>query len=208
MCLNIGGMANVTVLDGKGRPVLAFDTGPGMALIDSAVRRLSRGRTWFDRDGKRATRGKAREALVQELLRHPFLRRRPPKSTGRETFGDRFLERIPADSLSGDDLVATLTEFTARSIADSIRKLSIRPADVVAAGGGVRNRTLLRRLRELLSPVPVIPSEELGWPLEAREPASFALLAAAYVWGIPASFPGTTGRRRPSVLGKLVLPPL
>jgi len=207
VCLNIGGMANVTVLDREGRPVLAFDTGPGTALLDSAARRLSRGRVWFDRDGRWAARGRVEETLLRRLFRHPFFRRPPPKSTGRETFGERFLESVLSESLSRDDLLATLLELTARSIAEAILALPLRPADVVAAGGGARNLTLLRRLRELLSPIRVRTSEELGWPLGAREPAAFALLAAAFVWGIPASFPGTTGIRRPSVLGKLVLPP-
>ncbi len=206
ICLNIGGIANVTLLDARGRPALAFDTGPGVALIDAAARRTD-GRRRMDRGGALAARGSVDRGLLGRLLAHPYFRRPAPKSTGREVFDDAWVRATVRGKPRPEDLLATLTELTVESVARAIESLPVRPADVVVAGGGALNRTLMRRLGERLDPLPVVTSDRLGWPVLAREAAAFAVLAAAYVWGLPASFPGTTGCRVAPVLGKLCLPP-
>ncbi|HVN28876.1 MAG TPA: anhydro-N-acetylmuramic acid kinase, partial [Candidatus Binataceae bacterium] len=154
---NIGGIGNATYL--KPRPTLddpsliAFDTGPGGMLIDGLMTRLSSGRATMDRDGKAAARGRVNERLLSELMRHRYFRRRPPKSTGREEFGLQLLEelegRAEAVGIGGDDLVATITAFTARSIADAVEQFVMplgRVDQLIATGGGSRNPTLLRMI--------------------------------------------------------------
>jgi anhydro-N-acetylmuramic acid kinase len=207
-CLNIGGIANVTLLDSSGAPVLAFDTGPGVMLLDAAAAVASGGRRAMDRDGRMAARGKVDRRLLARLLAHPYFEEPPPKSTGRELFGEAFFVRVLRACRAADDLLATLSAFTIETIARAIESLPLRPVDLVAAGGGIRNPVLLRGLEARLAPLPIVRSDALGWPEEAREGAAFALLAAAYVWGIPASFPGTTGVRGAPILGKLCLPPV
>ena len=197
VCLNIGGIANVTLLDGAGVPLLAFDTGPGVMLLDAAAAAASGGRLAMDRGGRLARRGKVDRRLLARLL----------EVRVREEFGAEFLARIRFSSRAGEDLLATLAAFTVETVARGIESLPLRPADVVAAGGGARNPALMEALRRRLAPLPIVASADLGWPEEAREGAAFALLAAAFLWGIPASFPGTTGCRGAPVLGKLCLPP-
>jgi anhydro-N-acetylmuramic acid kinase len=207
---NIGGIGNVTWVPPRGSDasVLAFDTGPGNALIDAAVELATSGRMTFDRDGRLAARGEVNEALVTELLAHPFFGQEPPKSTGREIFGRPFVERLTgALQPDGDDdwlgLVATLTELTARSIADAYRHW-VTPRgvrEVVVTGGGALNPTLMRRLEALLDPLPVRSGTVLGIEPEAKEAVAFALLAWAYLRGIPANVPAATGAAGPRVLG-------
>lgn len=207
---NIGGIGNVTRVPprGSGESVFAFDTGPGNALIDAAVEIATDGRLAFDRDGRLAARGRVDEALLGELLGHPFFAMEPPKSTGREAFGRPFVQRlVEAAAPEGDrdwlDLIATLTELTARSIADAYGRWMIpRGVDqVVVSGGGARNPTLVGRLRSLLDPLPVLDGAVLGTPPEAKEAVAFALLAWAHLRGIPANVPAATGAAGPRVLG-------
>jgi anhydro-N-acetylmuramic acid kinase len=209
---NIGGIANVTRVPPKGSagPVFAFDTGPGNALIDAAVELATDGRLTFDRDGRLAARGEVDGELLAELLRHPYFAAEPPKSTGREEFGRPFVARlVEAIQPEGDrdwlDLVATLTELTARSIADAYGRWVIpRGVDeVVVTGGGARNPTLMGRLRALLEPLPVVDASALGIDPDAKEAVAFALLAWAHLRGIPANVPEATGAAGPRVLGSL-----
>lgn len=195
--LNIGGIANVTLVGG-GRPAIAFDTGPGNTLIDDLVRRLTRGRETFDRDGRRSRAGRIDGRLLDRLLAHPYFRKRPPKSTGRELFGPRFARVRPSN-----DAIATLTVFTAVTIADAIRNLP-PPSEVIASGGGVFNASLMEHLRWLLSPVPVRVSDEVGIPALAKECAAFALLAVRAIRGLPNTVPSATGARRAVVAGKII----
>jgi anhydro-N-acetylmuramic acid kinase len=192
--------------------VLAFDTGPANVLLDLAVRRFTGGRRRFDRGGAWAARGRPCEALVAGWLVHPFLRRPPPKSTGRETFGEPFLERALAEGrrrrLPEADLLATLVEFTACSLADSYRRhLGSLPELVVLSGGGSANATLVgrigARLRDLDGRIELRTSEELGWPRQAIEPAAFALLAWLRWRGRAGNLPATTGARRAVLCGQL-----
>ncbi|HET6230138.1 MAG TPA: anhydro-N-acetylmuramic acid kinase [Longimicrobiaceae bacterium] len=207
---NIGGIGNVTRVPpkGSGEDVFAFDTGPGNALIDAAVEIATGGRSTFDRDGRLAARGRVDEALLADLLRHPYFAAEPPKSTGREEFGRPFVVRLAeATEPEGDgdwlDLVATLTELTARTIAGAYRRWVIPRGldEVVLTGGGARNPTLVGRIRELLAPLPVVDGGALGVDPEAKEAVAFALLAWAHLRGIPANVPAATGAAGPRVLG-------
>jgi anhydro-N-acetylmuramic acid kinase len=200
--LNVGGIANVTLVGG-GRPPVAFDTGPGNGLIDAAVRALTRGRESFDRDGRRARAGRIDVPLLSRLLDHPYFRKRPPKSTGREIFGGKFLKaRCPRVTV---DAIATLTLFTARTVADAIRRFArVFPKEVIVSGGGALNPELMGHLRWLLSPSRVVSSEAFGLPVLAKECAAFALLAARAIRGLPNTIPSATGARHAVVAGKII----
>ncbi|HET7322578.1 MAG TPA: anhydro-N-acetylmuramic acid kinase, partial [Longimicrobiaceae bacterium] len=207
---NIGGIGNVSWVPPRGsdEDVFAFDTGPGNALIDAAVALATGGRLAFDEGGQLAAQGKVDAALLAELLQHPYFAEQPPKSTGRELFGRPFVERlVQAIQPEGDrdwlDLVATLTELTARSIADAYARWAIPRgvAEVVVTGGGASNPQLMRRLRELLAPLPVREGEVLGVDPGAKEALAFAVLAWAHLKGIPANAPRATGAAGPRVLG-------
>jgi len=208
---NIGGIANVTYLPAGGSldETIAFDTGPGNMVIDYVVSRATSGRLRYDRDGRSAARGKVEPVLLRELMRHPFLRRRPPKSTGREEFGAQFAEavyqRARRRGVPPSDILATVTAFTTKSIAQAYGcYLPRRVEEVLLCGGGARNRTLVRMLREELGPARVRMTDDLGVPVEAKEAVSFALLAVATIRGEPGNVPRATGARRPVLLGKIV----
>jgi anhydro-N-acetylmuramic acid kinase len=196
--LNLGGIANVTVL---GKKLLGFDTGPGNCLIDEAMK-VGYGRD-YDAGGRVARSGRIDRRLL-DRLDHPWLRRAPPKSTGRELWSREFLlDRIgrarPAD------VVATVTFFTAQTIADAVARFVKREIqEVIVSGGGLFNRTLLRHLDWLLWPAAVRPITVFGYPALAKEPAAFALLAARTIRGRPSNIPSVTGARRPAVLGKIL----
>ena len=212
---NLGGISNVTSIDWRrgARPkVLAFDTGPANVLMDLAVQHFSGGRQHFDRNGAWAARGQICEPLVTGWLKHPFFVAPPPKSTGRELFGEPFFAVALAESkrarLSKFDLLATLTAFTARSIALNYeRHLPSAPDAVILAGGGGENPILRTRLAEalLLAGVEttVLQSSHLGWPSESIEPAAFALLAWLRRNGQPGNLPATTGARRAVLCGQV-----
>jgi anhydro-N-acetylmuramic acid kinase len=215
---NLGGISNVTSLDWTRGPqprVAAFDTGPANVLLDLAMRHFTRGRRALDRDGAWAARGVASEPLLACWLKHPFFAAKPPKSTGRELFGEAFFRRaLPAmqrAGLSKFDVLATLTEFTARSLAWNYRlHLRAPPQTVVLSGGGAANPTLVRAirraLREFAPAVEVQTSEAWGWPLPAVEPAAFALLASLHWRGEPGNLPANTGARRAALLGQVSAP--
>jgi anhydro-N-acetylmuramic acid kinase len=206
--LNLGGIANITVLDHDPERVFGFDTGPANSLLDRLARRLSRGELDCDRDSRIASAGQINEELVETLLKtDPYLARRPPKSTGFEMYGDAFIDRAAALHGGVDaNLMATLTEFTARSVAGAFAQF-VQPIDeVIAAGGGVCNPVLIQRIRELLAPARLLRSDDLGVPIEAREAMAFAILANEAIHGHTTSLPAVTGARRPAVLGKFCLP--
>lgn len=209
---NIGGIGNVTWVPPRGSAegAFAFDTGPGNALMDAAVEIATGGRLTYDRDGLLAAQGEVDRKLLEDLLRHPYFAQEPPKSTGREEFGRPFVQRlVEAVEPEGDrdwlDLVATLTELTARSIADSYRRwvLPRGVGEVVVTGGGARNPTLVNRIRSMLDPIEVSGGEVLGIDPECKEAVAFAALAWAHLRGIPANVPAATGAAGPRVLGSL-----
>lgn len=207
---NIGGMANLTWLPPRGsdEPILAFDTGPGNALMDAAVELASGGSNTFDRDGAWAAGGAVDQALLAELLAHPFFRREPPRSTGREVFGGQYVQQLvarlrPATHAEWASLVATLTELTARSIADAVtRWVMARGVDeMIITGGGALNPQLVSRIARRL-PVPVhAQPDALGVPPGAKEAVAFAVLAWAHLLGVPGNVPSATGASGPRVLG-------
>jgi anhydro-N-acetylmuramic acid kinase len=205
---NLGGISNVTSLDwrrGTQPRITAFDTGPANILMDMAVTRLTGGRRTSDTDGKWASRGTAHKALLANWLKHPFFRQKPPKSTGREVFGEIFLERVfrEAKGLSRFDLLATLTEFTARSIALNYSlHLPDTPELVFLCGGGASNPALVDAIRRNMM-CQVISCESLGWPAQAIEPAAFALLAWLRMNGLPGNIPSTTGAKTSVTLGQI-----
>jgi anhydro-N-acetylmuramic acid kinase len=207
--LNLGGIANVTVLDPDPNAVFGFDTGPANSLLDRLARRLSDHQLPCDRDGRIAKSGKIDEVLVERLLREDtYLARRPPKSTGFEMYGDAYVDR--AARLLGRcdaDLMATLTEFTARSIAQAFSTFVPGVHEIIAAGGGVRNPSLFERIATLLAPTKLFRSDELNVPSDAREAMVFAILANEAVHGRTTSLPSVTGARRATVLGKFCFPP-
>jgi anhydro-N-acetylmuramic acid kinase len=216
LVVNLGGITNITWLPAGPRAggvsrVVAFDTGPGNMLIDGLMERVTRGREVMDRSGRTAATGTVADALLRTLLRHPFLRRHPPKTTGRETFGADLVERIVRDAVRARikprDAVATVTAFTARSIAQaygSFLRPSGRVHDVIVGGGGVYNATLMAQLRRAFGPTPVESMAAHGVEPKAIEAMAFALLAYLAARGEPNNVPSATGAKRAVVMGKRI----
>jgi len=208
---NIGGIANVTFLPRgcKQDDIIAFDTGPGNMVIDSIIRLISGGKKRFDPAGKMAAQGTVNKRLLNEMLRHPFLRRRPPKSTGREEFGSSFASLIYQSAtqkgLAETDIVATVTAFTANSIARAYHQfLPTMPDEVILCGGGSHNNTLVEMLRGELPNVKMLSTEDFGISVDAKEAVSFAILAWATINGLTNNVPGATGADQPVVMGKII----
>ena len=197
--LNLGGIANASVFSG-GRLSASFDIGPANALIDAAVAAVTDGGERLDRDGERAARGTVEEALVERLLDDPFLAAPPPKSTGKERYNAAYL-RDRADGVGGDDLVASVTAHAARAVAAALRREGV--ARAVVSGGGARNPTLMRWLREGLDGVAVETTDSLGVPADAKEAVAFALLGWLTAHGLPGTVAECTGAAGPRVLGSL-----
>jgi anhydro-N-acetylmuramic acid kinase len=198
--LNIGGIANVTLIPKGAKPsdVIAFDTGPGNMVIDGLVSHLTEGRERFDRDGRIAKRGSVHEKLLAAMLSDPYFTMTPPKSTGRERFGRDFINGLIATGIATEDLISTATEFTARSIA-----LAIPPKlEVIASGGGVRNRQIMRRLGELLPDRELRTTADFGIDPDAKEAIAFAVLAHEFAKRRPGNLPSATGAKRAVRLGK------
>jgi len=207
--LNLGGIANLTWLpeDGAAAGVIAFDTGPANCLIDAVLQAATDGRETFDRDGARAARGTVDPALRARLLDDPFLDAPPPKSTGRERYGRAEAEALLAQWAGRpvDDLVATLTAFSAESVVAAChRHLPDLPERLVVGGGGVRNRVLMAGLASGLPGCRVESFDALGVPADAAEAMAFSLLGRNALLGLPNHLPATTGASRAAVLGVLV----
>ena len=223
---NIGGIGNATYVPPAARTgdrrLIAFDTGPGGMLIDALVARLTSGRLGMDRDGKMAARGLVDDAMLTELMRSPYFRRKPPKSTGREEFGAHYLDAILQSTrgraMKPDDLVATVTALTARSIADACRRFILplgRVDQLIVTGGGASNPTLMKMIAAELHGVEAkievkieeLTAEDVGVDGGALEAVAFAILAYQMLRGLPGNIPSVTGARAPAILGKLTLPP-
>jgi anhydro-N-acetylmuramic acid kinase len=208
---NIGGIGNVTVLPPGGalEGVRAFDTGPGVGVVDAVVRML-RPELRFDRDGALARAGNAVDEVIDELLAHPYFAAPPPKSTGRELFTPEYVAqlvkrcRAVRSGCSDEDVIATATALTARSITDAYRRFMPEPADeVLVSGGGAKNGALMDMLRNSLAPMAVRSFDDEFFDGEAKEAVAFALLAKLFIDGQPGNVPAATGARGPRVLGKL-----
>lgn len=200
--LNLGGIANITVVSSAGDP-LAFDTGPANALIDAAVGDLTGGRLDHDADGAMAARGTVHEPLLERLLAEPYYALPAPKTTGKELFHGPYLRAAlaAAGPVPDDDVVATVTELTARTVADAVR--SVHATEVIASGGGTRNPTLMGALRRALGTIALRTSDDLGLPASAKEAYAFAVLAFLTAHGLAGTAPSCTGARHASVLGSI-----
>jgi anhydro-N-acetylmuramic acid kinase len=208
LIVNLGGISNVTYLPAGGalKAVQAFDTGPGNMVLDGLVRHTTGGRLKMDAEGRLASGGEVHRGLLARLLRHSYFRRRPPKSTGREVFGDTFLKQVlkVGAGLTPRDLLATCSFFTARTVGDARRWLSGAVDEVVLCGGGARNKTLVRHLGEVFAPAPVRTLENIGWESKSFEAIAFAVLAYQTVRGECSNVPAATGATHPVVLGVIV----
>lgn len=182
--LNLGGVANATIVDRAGAP-MACDTGPANALVDDLM--LARTGRAMDESGASAAQGQVDETIVRQLLAHPFFQEKPPKSLDRNDFS-----RTPVDALATADAAATLTAFSAAAVAALVPHLAEAPELWVASGGGARNPTLLSMLAGRLGR-PVVTADSLGWSADAMEAQAFAYLAVRSLKGLPLSFPATTG---------------
>ena len=206
---NIGGIGNVTFLPaGNTTAPLALDTGPGNALMDAATRVFTDGHQQFDQDGAMAAQGTINSGWLAELMAHPYIQADLPKSTGREVFGDNYARQLIDHAaqlgLSPADTMATLTAFTAKSIATSIKRFSpvARLDELIVSGGGAHNKVLLEMLAEWLPGVEVLHHDQFGVPASAKEAVCFALLGYELLRNRPANLPGSTGASRSSLLGK------
>jgi anhydro-N-acetylmuramic acid kinase len=211
LLLNIGGIANLTVLPrgGTADDVIAFDTGPGNMLVDGFMQE------WygkpFDRGGTIAASGTVSEDLIQWMSLHPYLKRRPPKSTGREEFGAEYRREIlrHARKCRHQDVIATVSQFTAYAVFDSSRRFlrtSPHPDELIVSGGGARNRFITSALQHYFRSVPVRRIEEFGMSSDAKEAICFAVLAHETIVGNAANLPRVTGARKPVILGTVCRP--
>ena len=208
---NIGGIANLTWLKASGNinDVIAFDTGPGNMIIDRTAYLITKSKNRYDIDGRMAAGGMVNERLLKKLMKHRFLFKRPPKSTGREEFGKAFSDKIYNDSvrtgMSPFDIIATVTAFTAKSILLAYERFLPKPAyEVILCGGGARNLTLVKMLQQNLKHSKVMLTDDFGINADAKEAVSFAVLAAQTIRGICNNVPSATGAKRPVVLGKII----
>ena len=208
---NIGGIANVTYLPAGCQPqdIIAFDTGPGNMVMDRFISLITGGKQNFDRGGKLASQGEVDKAMLNNLLRHRFLNRRPPKSTGREEFGSQYCDGLYykeiKKSISAENIMATITAFTATSIAGAYRRfLPQMPDEVILCGGGAHNSTLVRMLQQDLREARVLTSDEFGISCDSKEAISFAILAYATIKGIPGNIPTATEADQSLILGKII----
>jgi len=213
LLLNIGGMANVTWVPRRGETAgaLAFDTGPGVAVIDAVTRAIDPDAS-YDVDGERARRGRAEPQVLRPLLDDPYFAAAAPKSTGREHFGldyaERLLAQVRASGGSDNDAVATATALTVESIARAIERLTPAPpdAELVISGGGARNAVLVTSLAARVRPRPVRSFDQLFFDGDAKEAVAFAFLGYLTLAGQPGNLPAATGARGPRVLGRITPP--
>ncbi len=188
--------------------ILGWDTGPGNALLDLAVHHLSDGTQAYDQDGDWAASGTPCQALVDRWLQQSFFQQPPPKSTGRELFGQAYWEQCwketQGENFSPADLLATLTELTAAAIAHSYRTfLPQMPDQVLVCGGGSRNRYLMTRIRALLNPISVLTTDDAGLNADFKEAIAFAVLAYWRMNGVPGNSPEVTGAKQHALLGEI-----
>ena len=209
---NIGGIGNVTVLPANCTldQVFAFDTGPGNMVIDAVISRLTNGRMTYDDGGAMAAQGKLHPELLRWMLDDPYLSKKPPKTTGRELYGpvyvDRLMEKAGTLNVAPADLMNTVTQFTAETIAYGLRRFSPQmPQRLIVGGGGSLNRCLMEQLRQVLPECRVMTNEDLGLNSSAKEAVAFAVLANETIFASCNNAPSATGARHPVVMGKISL---
>lgn len=208
LLLNIGGIANVTVLPKNSRPedVFAFDTGPGNMVVDSLMHEFY-GKP-FDLEGRTAARGDVSLELFSMLMRHPYLKTRPPKSTGREEFGAEFVSTLlgRAKGFAREDIIATASQFTAFAVYEGYKRFVLKTMvadEVIVSGGGARNAYVMDELKRYFDGAAVRPVEHFGIAAEAKEAVCFAVLAHETMAGRPTNLPGVTGAHKRVILGKI-----
>jgi anhydro-N-acetylmuramic acid kinase len=204
VALNLGGIANITAIPAAAglEDVAAFDTGPGNMVIDALVAHMTEGRETFDRNGRIARTGEVHQGLLESMIGDPYLKKKGPKTAGREQFGQQFVSGLIATGIPLPDLIATATEFTVYAAVYQIYRI-IEPDEIIVSGGGLHNRWMMRRIREECSSAAVLSSAEFGIDPDAKEAIAFAVLASEFVEGRPANVPSATGARHPVRLGKI-----
>jgi anhydro-N-acetylmuramic acid kinase len=207
---NLGGIANLTYLPKNCEldKVIAFDTGPGNMMIDATVKYFSEGKLSYDKNGWHAFRGKRNEDFLNILLKHPYFSRIPPKTTGREEFGEAYTKSLiheaDAIDLKSADLITTLSSLTVESVAKAYEDhLPGAVDEVYLSGGGALNSFIVEGLRERLKPIPIMSYDELGINSLAKEAVLFAILANEHIIGVPSNIPSATGARKRVVLGTI-----
>ena len=212
VALNIGGIANVTVIPANARPqdVIAFDTGPGNMIIDALIERITKGRAAYDRGARIATSGEVIRPLLEKMLRDPYLRQKPPKTAGREQFGSKYAETVWAWSKKHrtrpQDLVRTATIFSAFSIIDALQQFVLPKTaiqELIVAGGGTKNPLIMAQLEAALAGIKIVESSRFGVAAEAKEALAFAILAYETFSSRTNNLPSATGAKHSAVLGKL-----
>jgi anhydro-N-acetylmuramic acid kinase len=214
--LNLGGIANVTVIPANAKPshILAFDTGPANMLIDALVAHFTHGRQRYDKDARLAQQGRAIPALLDELMRDPYLKLAPPKSTGREYYGRSYVETLlrlgRRHKAKPYDLIRAATIFTSLSVVDALNRFVLPKTKIlqlIVSGGGSHNPLIMGQISAALPGVQILPSSHLGVPEDAKEAFAFALLAYQTFHHRPSNLPSATGARRPAILGKISYAP-
>jgi anhydro-N-acetylmuramic acid kinase len=214
--LNLGGIANITVLPAAAKPsqIFAFDTGPANMLIDALVSHYTDGRQRYDKDAAIAQTGRAIPALLDELMKDPYLRIAPPKSTGREYYGREYLKTLLSlarrHKAKPADTIRAATIFTALSVVDALHRFVLpkyKIQQVIVSGGGARNPLILAQIAAALPQMDIVPSAELGVPTDAKEAFAFALMAYETFHQRPANLPSATGAHGPAILGKISYAP-
>lgn len=204
---NLGGISNLSLINKSGDVEKAFDTGPANMLMDLFISKISKSQISFDKNGFLASQGLPEQKLIDRLLStDDFFLARPPKSCGREQFGEEYLRNLQVEmkNLSQEDQMATLAELTARSMAMAYQKFCPQlPRVLILCGGGALNSYLKKRIQYHLPSVHVLTTEHFGWPVSSIEGAAFALLAAFRIWDKPSNLPKTTGARQAVRLGKI-----
>lgn len=214
---NIGGIGNMTVMPAGAKPrdVFAFDTGPGNMIIDAVISAVTGGEKTYDAGGETAAKGRVCNALLDILKEEPYYRQPLPKTTGREHFGVQYTEKILSwwkeNPIPVEDLLATVTDLTAYSIADAYERYVLpkyRASEIIVGGGGSYNATLLRFMKERFAPhgVAVRTQEDLGLSSDAKEAVAFALMADCCMRGKANTLPSVTGAEHPAVMGKISQP--
>jgi anhydro-N-acetylmuramic acid kinase len=205
VALNIGGIANITVLPraAKEDQVIAFDTGPGNMVIDQLVERMTSGKQRLDRNGAIGARGHVNRLLLDALLSDRWYKMPPPKTAGREQYGAEFVDRLHATGLPPEDLIATATAFTAATIAAGVKHFAPGAQELIAAGGGTHNRQLMAHIAAFLPDCRITTTAEFGIDPDAKEAIAFAILAYRTWKHKTGNLPSATGARRPVILGKV-----
>jgi len=207
---NIGGIGNITVLPAGCGPeqVTAFDTGPGNMVMDALTAKLTGGKQSYDQGGRLAAAGRVNEVLLKYLLEDPYLKRKPPKTTGREYYGEKYVTELTAfaaeKGISLSDCLATATRFTAETIRAGLKSFAPKQPDLlIIGGGGSKNHTLMKHLRECLPECQVITNEDVGYDSDSKEAVAFAVLANEALGGMANNVPSVTGASHPVVMGKI-----